>query len=43
MVAAVAATMVPSFRHRRMLQLANMLCDKFMLLKLENIIVFTNY
>jgi hypothetical protein len=35
--------MVPSPRHRRMQQLANMLRDKSMLLKLENIIVFAMY
>jgi hypothetical protein len=33
--------MVPSSRHRRVQQLANMLHDKSMSLKLENIIVFT--
>jgi hypothetical protein len=37
------ATMVPSSRHRRMQQLANMLRNKSMSLKLENIIVFTIY
>ncbi len=37
------AAMVPSLRHCRILQLANMLCDKSMLLKLEIIIVFTIY
>ncbi len=37
------AAMVPSPRHRRIQQLANMLHDKFMLLKLENIIVFAMY
>jgi hypothetical protein len=36
-------TMVPSPRHHRIQQLANMLRDKSMLLKLENIIVFTVY
>jgi hypothetical protein len=35
------AAMVPSPRHRRIQQLANMLHDKSMSLKLENIIVFT--
>jgi hypothetical protein len=35
--------MVPSPRHRRIQQLANMLCNKSMLLKLENIIVFAKY
>ncbi len=35
--------MVPSPRHRHIQQLANMLRDKSMLLKLENIIVFTMY
>jgi hypothetical protein len=38
----MAAT-VPSPRHRRIQQLANMLHDKSMLLKLEIIIVFTIY
>ncbi len=38
----MAAT-VPTPRHRRIQQLANMLCVKSMLLKLENIIVFTMY
>jgi hypothetical protein len=33
----------PSPRHRRIQQLANMLRDKSMSLKLENIIVFTMY
>jgi hypothetical protein len=33
--------MVPSSRHRRVKQLANMLHNKSMLLKLENIIIFT--
>ncbi len=37
------AAMVPSPQHRCIQQLANMLCDKSMLLKLENIIVFTVY
>jgi hypothetical protein len=37
------AAMVPSPRHRCTQQLANMLRDKSMLLKLENIIVFTIY
>jgi hypothetical protein len=37
------AAMVPSFPHRRIQQLANMLRNKSMLLKLENIIVFTMY
>jgi hypothetical protein len=39
------ATMVPSFRHHHVQQqqLANMLYDKSMLLKLDNIIVFTIY
>jgi hypothetical protein len=37
------AAMVPSPRHRRIQQLANMMCDKSMLLKLKNIIVFTMY
>jgi hypothetical protein len=35
------ATMVPSSRHRHIQQLVNMLCGKSMLLKLENINVFT--
>jgi hypothetical protein len=35
------AAMVPSSWHRHIQQLANMLGDKSMLLKLENIIVFT--
>jgi hypothetical protein len=35
------AAMVPSLQHRCIQQLANMLHDKSMLLKLENIIVFT--
>jgi hypothetical protein len=35
--------MVPSPQHRRIQQLANMLRDKSMLLKLEDIIVFTIY
>jgi hypothetical protein len=34
---------VPSSRHRHIQQLANMLRDKSMSLKLENIIVFTIY
>jgi hypothetical protein len=37
------AAMVPSSWHRRIQQLANMLCDKSMLLKLESIIDFTMY
>jgi hypothetical protein len=37
------AAMVPSPEHRCIQQLANILRDKFMLLKLENIIVFTMY
>jgi hypothetical protein len=37
------AAMVPFPRHCRIQQLANMLHDKSMLLKLENIIVFTIY
>jgi hypothetical protein len=37
------ADMVPSSRHCHIQQLANMLRDKSMLLKLENIIVFTIY
>jgi hypothetical protein len=37
------ATMVPSPQHRHIQQLANMLSDKSMSLKLENIIVFTMY
>ena len=37
------ATMVPSPQHHRIQQLANMLCDKSMPLKLENIIDFTMY
>jgi hypothetical protein len=37
------ATMVPSPRHRRIQQLANMLRDKSMSIKLENIVVFTMY
>ncbi len=37
------AAMVPSPRHRRIQQLANMLGDKSMTLKLENIIAFTMY
>ncbi len=37
------AAMVPSPRHRRIQQLANMLRNKSMSLKLENIIVFTTY
>jgi hypothetical protein len=37
------AAMVPSPRHRCIQQLANKLCNKSMLLKLENIIVFTIY
>jgi hypothetical protein len=37
------AAMVPSPRHCRIQQLANMLHDKSMLLKLENIIVLTMY
>ncbi len=37
------AAMVPSLRHRRILQLPNMLCNKYMSLKLENTIVFTIY
>ncbi len=36
-----AAAMVPSSRHHHKQQLANMLRDKSMLLKLKNIIVFT--
>jgi hypothetical protein len=37
------AAMVPSTRHCCIQQLANMLCNKSMSLKLENIIVFTKY
>jgi hypothetical protein len=37
------AAMVPSSRHGHIQQLANMLRNKSMLLKLENIIVFTIY
>jgi hypothetical protein len=37
------AAVVPSPRYRRIQQLANMLWDKSMLLKLENIIVFTMF
>jgi hypothetical protein len=37
------AAMVPSPQHRRIQQLANMLRNKSMFLKLENIIVFTMY
>jgi hypothetical protein len=37
------AAMVPSPWHSRIQQLANMLHDKSMLLKLDNIIVFTMY
>jgi hypothetical protein len=37
------AAMVPSSRHRLIQQLANMLRNKSMLLKLENILVFTIY
>jgi hypothetical protein len=37
------AAMVPSPRHRHIQQLANMLRNKSMLLKLENITVFTIY
>jgi hypothetical protein len=37
------AAMVPSPWHRHIQQLANMLRDKSMSLKLENIIVFTMY
>jgi hypothetical protein len=37
------ASMVPSHRHRRIQQVANMLLDKSKLLKLENIIAFTIY
>ncbi len=37
------AAMVPSPQHRRIQQLANMQHDKSMLLKLENIIVFSIY
>jgi hypothetical protein len=37
------AAMVPSPRHRCIQQLANMLGNKTMSLKLENIIVFTMY
>jgi hypothetical protein len=44
MVAAIACwPMVPSPWHRRIQQLAILLRDKSMLLKLENIIVFTMY
>jgi hypothetical protein len=35
--------MVPSSQHRHIQQLANLLRDKSMLTKLENIIVFTIY
>jgi hypothetical protein len=41
MAAAIAAAMVPFSQHRHIQQLANMLRNKSMLLKLENIIVFT--
>jgi hypothetical protein len=37
------AAMVPSPRHHRIQQLPNMLFNKSMPLKLENIIVFTMY
>ncbi len=37
------AAMVPSPRHRRIQQLANMLGNKSMTIKLENFIVFTMY
>jgi hypothetical protein len=37
------ATVVPSPLHCHIQQLANMLCDKSMSLKLENSIVFTMY
>jgi hypothetical protein len=37
------AVMVPSPRHRRMQQSANVLRNKSLLLKLENIIIFTIY
>jgi hypothetical protein len=37
------ATMVPSPWHHCIKQLANILCNKSMLLKIENIIVFTMY
>jgi hypothetical protein len=37
------AAMVPSPRHHPVQQSANMLCDRSMSLKLENIIVFTLY
>jgi hypothetical protein len=37
------AAMVPSSQHRHIQQLANMLRDRSMSLKLENIIVFTIY
>jgi hypothetical protein len=37
------AAMVPSPRHHHIQQLANLLHDMSMLLKLENIIVFTIY
>jgi hypothetical protein len=37
------ADMVPSPRQGRIQQLANMLRDKFILLKLENVFVFTIY
>jgi hypothetical protein len=37
------AAMLPSPRHCCIQQLANMLCNKSMLFKLENIIVFTMY
>jgi hypothetical protein len=37
------APMVPSLWHRRIQQLANMLRDKSMSLKLDNILVFTMY
>jgi hypothetical protein len=39
----LTAAMVPSPQHRRIQQLANMQCNKSMLLKLENIIVFAIY
>jgi hypothetical protein len=37
------AAMVPFPQHRRIQQLANMLRNKYMLLQLENIFVFTMY
>jgi hypothetical protein len=39
----LTAAMVPSSRHCHIQQSANMVCNKSMLLKLENIFVFTFY